>query len=112
MGSWRSRRAASGLRAALTAKPEIVTHAYAMARGMPNPRVVGLLLLGGAVVWALNDRAGGRATWACRRRSPRFMVVAYFTLSVQVHENHFFLALPLLALAAALRPALAPVFMP
>ena len=39
-----------------------------------------------------------------------FVVVAYFTLSVQVHENHFFLALPLLAVAAALRPAFAPVF--
>ena len=39
-----------------------------------------------------------------------FIVVAYFTLSVQVHENHFFLALPLLAMAAALRPAFVPVF--
>ena len=38
-------------------------------------------------------------------------MVAYFTLSVQVHENHFFLALPLLAVASAATARLHPVFM-
>ena len=37
------------------------------------------------------------------------IVAAYFTLSVQVHENHFFLAVPLLVVAAALRREFAPV---
>ena len=35
--------------------------------------------------------------------------MAYFTLSVQVHENHFFLAVPLLIVAAALRREFAPI---
>lgn len=36
---------------------------------------------------------------------------AYFVLGVQVHENHLCLALPMLAAAAAARPALRPVFL-
>ena len=98
-----------GLRAALTARSEIVTHAYAMAHGFPQPRVIGLLLLMGAVLWAL--RVARQATdLGLQSALAAFIVVAYFTVSVQVHENHFFLALPLLAMAAALRPAFAPVF--
>jgi hypothetical protein len=98
-----------GLRAALTARADIVTHAYAMSRGFPHPRVIALLLLAGAVLWGL------KTAWHARDLGLQaalgaFVVVAYFTLSVQVHENHFFLALPLLAIAAALRPAFAPVF--
>ena len=97
-----------GWHAALTAQPEIVTHAYAMAHGMPNPRVIGLVLLGGFVAWALNTAQRTRDL-GLHAALGGLIVVAYFTLSVQVHENHFFLALPLLAIAAALRPAFAAV---
>ena len=38
-----------------------------------------------------------------------FIVHAYFVLGVAVHENHLYLAVPLLAAAAALRPRLRPV---
>jgi hypothetical protein len=98
-----------GLRAALTTPAEIVTHGYAMAHGLPHPRLIASILLAGAVVWAI------KTAWHARDLGLQaalgaFIVVAYFTLSVQVHENHFFLALPLLAIAAALRPAFAPVF--
>ena len=62
-----------------------------------------------AVLWALN-RARDAPDLGLHPAFAAFVVVAYFTLSVQVHENHFFLALPLLAIAAALRPAFAPVF--
>jgi hypothetical protein len=99
---------AGGLHAALLVHPDIVTHASAMERGLPNPRVVAIVLLAGSVHWALKTaiRAGDVGLQAALAA---FIVVVYFTLSVQVHENHFFLALPLLAIAAALRPAFAPV---
>jgi hypothetical protein len=97
-----------GLRAAVTAPAEIVTHAYAMARGFPHPRLIGLALLAGAVVWAMKTAWHARDL-GLQAALAAFIVVAYFTLSVQVHENHFFLALPLLAIATALRPAFAPV---
>ena len=39
-----------------------------------------------------------------------FIVHAFFVLSVGVHEHHMMLAVPLLALAAGLRPSLRPLF--
>jgi hypothetical protein len=42
--------------------------------------------------------------------SAAFLVHAFFVLSVGVHEHHMMLAVPLLALAAGLRPALRPLF--
>jgi hypothetical protein len=99
-----------GLRAAVSARAEIVQHTYAMARGFPNPRVVALLILAAAVLWAL-ETAWHARDLGLHTGLAAFVVVAYFTLSVQVHENHFFLALPLLAVASALRPAFSRVFM-
>ena len=100
---------AGGLRAALLVQTDIVTHAAAMEQGLPNPRAIALLLLAATMAWALKIawRAGDLGLQAALGA---FTVVAYFTLSVQVHENHFFLALPLMAIGAALRPAFAPVF--
>ena len=95
-----------GVRAALLVHPEIVTHAYAIERGFPHPRVVAMLLLAPPVFWALKTARRARDL-GLQAALASFIVVAYFTLSVQVHENHFFLALPLLAIAAALRPAFA-----
>jgi hypothetical protein len=100
---------AGGFRAAVTARAEIVRHRYAMERGFPNPRVVALLLVAGAVLWALKTARHARDL-GLHAALGAFVVVTYFTLSVQVHENHFFLAVPLLAIAAALRPAFAAVF--
>lgn len=53
--------------------------------------------------------AVGWASWRARARNDftttvglgAFTVHAYFTLAVQVHENHMFLTLPLVALVAA-----------
>lgn len=87
---------------------EVMTHAPAMARGFPNPRIVGLLIAGAAVVWALATARRARDL-GLHAALAAFLVDLYFTLSVQVHENHFFLAVPLLALAAALRREFAPV---
>jgi len=76
--------------------------------GYPNPRPIGIALTGAAIAWAL---------WKARRSSDlwlaaalgAFCVHAYFTLSAQVHENHLFAAVPLLALAAAGRRRFAPI---
>ena len=71
--------------------------------GYPNPRLAAALVVLVAAAWGL---------WTGRkvRDLPRICLVgawvcyAYFMLSVQVHENHFFMILPLLALAAAALP--------
>ena len=71
--------------------------------GYPNPRLAASLVVVGATAWAL---------WKARKVHdlPRlalfgaWVVYAYFMLSVQVHENHFFMILPLTAIAAAALP--------
>jgi len=100
---------AGGLRAAVFVQTDILTHAYALERGWPHPRVIAIVLLTAAVLWALKTAARARDL-GLQAALAAFIVVTYFTLSVQVHENHVFLVLPLLAIAAALRPAFAPVF--
>ena len=97
-----------GLRAAWHVQPQMMTHAQAMARGFPNPRLVGMLVMGGAVLWGLETAIRTRDL-GLHAALAAFIVDAYFTLSVQVHENHFFLVMPLLVLAAALRREFAPV---
>jgi hypothetical protein len=97
-----------GLRAALLVHPQVLTHAYVMERGFPNPRFVAVVLFGGAVVWALMTAVRARDL-GLHAALAAFIVTAYFTLSVQVHENHFFLVLPLLVIAAALRREFRPV---
>jgi hypothetical protein len=77
--------------------------------GLPNPRPFGTLLVLVASGWGL---------WRIRRvrdlslhaLGAAFIVHAFFVLAVGVHEHHMMLAVPLLALAAALRPALTPLF--
>jgi hypothetical protein len=75
-----------------------------MGRGLPHPRLIALALLVPVVCWAVY-RARAAADLGLHAALAAFIVVAYFVLSVQVHENHFFLAIPFLTLAAALRPA-------
>jgi len=78
--------------------------------GYPNPRPIGVALVAIAVLWAL---------WTARRTKDLWMIAAvgafathaYATLSAQVHENHLYAAVPLLALAGAGRPAFRPVFL-
>jgi len=100
--------AGGGLSAALAARPAVLTHAYAIDRGLPHPRLIALALLVPVVCWACY-RARAAADLGAHAALAAFIVVAYFVLSVQVHENHFFLAIPFLTLAAALRPPFAPV---
>jgi len=80
-----------------------------IALGYPNPRPLATAAVLAASLWALwrIRRAGDlTALLACAA----FIVHAYFVLGVQVHENHLYLAVPLLAAAAAVQQRLRPVF--
>lgn len=79
-----------------------------VALGYPNPRPIATALAGIVMLWAL---------WRARRAplpvvlaAGAFAVHAYFVLAVQVHENHLYLALPVMAAAAALIPTLRAPF--
>jgi hypothetical protein len=77
--------------------------------GWPNPRMGATLLTLAAMAWGL---------WIGRRVRdlPRLALLgawiyyAYFMLSVQVHENHFYMIVPLLTLAAASLPGWRQLF--
>jgi hypothetical protein len=77
--------------------------------GFPNPRPFGTLLAATTTVWGLWQLWRAREL-ALHLLGAAFIVHAFFVLSVGVHEHHMMLAVPLLALAAALRPALWPLF--
>ncbi len=98
LGAWR----------AFTMPTRILAISRTIEIGYPNPRIVGSVLTLAAMAWAL---------WTARRAADRFLIVAvgaflvhaYATLAAQVHENHLFAAVPLLLVAAAVRPRLRPV---
>lgn len=75
-----------------------------VALGYPNPRPIGTLMVIAAAGWAM------WRTYRAREQHPArllaiaagaFVVHAYFVLALQVHENHLYLAIPLLAIVAA-----------
>jgi hypothetical protein len=76
--------------------------------GYPNPRAFASLAVMAVMGWGLWKNRGARdlsrvaalGGWA---------VFAYFVLGVAAHENHGFLVLPMLALAAALQPGWRPL---
>lgn len=67
---------------------------------LPDPQPVGFVLLATAVAWALWI-GRSRRTLADHAALGAFIVHAYFTLALRVHENHLLLAIPLATLAAA-----------
>jgi hypothetical protein len=77
--------------------------------GFPNPRPFGTLLAAATTGWGLWQLRHAREL-ALHLLGGAFIVHAFFVLSVGVHEHHMMLAVPLLALAAALRPTLWPLF--
>jgi Glycosyltransferase family 87 len=77
--------------------------------GYPNPRPIGRVAIVAATLWAMwqtkrcRDLAFAAALGA-------FTVHAFFVLGTGMHEHHQLLEIPLLVLAAALRPAFRPLF--
>lgn len=99
-----------GWKQSLTQRVRILAASRAVALGYPNPRVVGLLIVGGALAWAL---------WRARRALPLattaalagWCAYAYSVFAAQVHENHLYLAVPCFTLAAGLERRYAPVLL-
>ena len=91
---------------------QVVPRPLAISRfrelGYPNPRPVGATLVLATVGWAMwiarhvRDLAVAAALGA-------FTVHAFFVLNVGAHENHQLLEIPLLVLAAGLRPGFRPL---
>lgn len=91
---------------------QVVPRPLAISRfrelGYPNPRPVGATLVLVTVGWAMwiarhvRDLAVAAALGA-------FTVHAFFVLNVGAHENHQLLEIPLLVLAAGLRPGFRPL---
>jgi hypothetical protein len=96
-----------GLRAALTAPVSIVPISQ-VAVGDLDARLVGIVFAGAVILWGLWVARHARDL-ALLAAVSAFVVHAYFVLSAQVHENHFFVAIPLLVLAAAVRQPFRPV---
>jgi hypothetical protein len=98
-----------GIWGAWTMTVRILGISRVVALGYPSPRFFATAAVVAAAAWALwrMRRADGLvAMLACAA----FIVHAYFALGVQVHENHLYLAVPLLAGAAAVSHELRPVF--
>jgi dolichyl-phosphate-mannose-protein mannosyltransferase len=76
--------------------------------GYPNPRPIATIAIAAAAAWSL-WRARHFSDMSLMFALAAFIVHAYFLLGVAVHENHLYLAVPLLAAAAAFRPRLRPV---
>jgi hypothetical protein len=97
-----------GIWAAWTMPLRILGMSTIVKLGYPNPRPVATLAIAAAAVWSL-WRARHSRDMSLIFAVAAFIVHAYFVLGVAVHENHLYLAVPLLAAAAAVRPRLRPV---
>jgi hypothetical protein len=95
MGTW----------AAWTMPMRILGMSTIVRLGYPDPRPFATAAVALVTLWGL---------WQARRARDlsllcalgAFIIHAYFVLAVAVHENHLYLAVPLLALAAGARPQL------
>jgi hypothetical protein len=98
-----------GWHEALTMKIRILALTRVQELGFPNARVVGVMLTSAALAWAMwrtwrgVSRAGAAAlaSWS---------LYAYVILGAQVHENHLYMALPMLVFAAGELPELRAPF--
>lgn len=98
-----------GVVGAFTHETRILAVSRFIEVGGPNPRTIATLMVVVAMAWAVWTARRGRDLWLWAGLSA-FLVHAYAVLAVQVHENHLFAAVPLLALAAAGRAGFRPVF--
>lgn len=98
-----------GWHRALTMKIGVLGITRVMELGYPNARVIGTILTSSSLVWVVwrawrgisRPGAAALAAWS---------IYAYFMFNTQVHENHLYSALPLLALAAGEARTFRPAF--
>jgi hypothetical protein len=98
-----------GFWGALTRQTQILGISRFMEVGYPNPRPIGSVLVLAAIAWAIWTARGAKDLWLFSAVAA-FSIHAYATLAAQVHENHLYAAVPLLALASAGRPRLTLVY--
>jgi hypothetical protein len=98
MGTW----------GAITMNTRILAISRVLELGYPNPRVIGTALTIAAAAWALWTARRVRG-WVMLCAVGAFLMHAYGTLAAQVHENHIYVAVPLLVIVAAARPAYRPL---
>lgn len=97
-----------GLWGAWTMRLRILGMSTLVQLGYPNPRPFATSAVIIATAWAL-WRARHARDLSLVSATAALIVHAYFVLGIAVHENHLYLALPLLSLAAAARPRLRPI---
>jgi hypothetical protein len=90
-----------GARRALSQEIRILAITRAEALGWPNPRVVGITMVGIACAWAV-WRMRHVHTLAPAAALTAWCAYAYAFLAAQVHENHLALAIPFVCIAAGL----------
>jgi len=101
-----------GLWPAITAPARILGIPRFVELGCPDPKIAGAALVLAAMAWALRTayRASKFDVWIAAGCAA-FLAHAYATLSAQVHENHLFAVVPLLAIASAGRHAFRPILL-
>jgi hypothetical protein len=98
MGAW----------AAWTMPMRILGISTIVRLGYPDPRPFATAAFALVALWGIwQTRRARDLSLLCGLGA--FIIHAYFVLAVAVHENHLYLAVPLLALAAGARPRLRPV---
>jgi hypothetical protein len=95
MGTW----------AAWTMPMRILGISTIVRLGYPDPRPFATAAVSLAALWGLWQARHGRDL-SLFFALGAFIIHAYFVLGIAVHENHLYLAVPLLAFAAAARPRL------
>jgi hypothetical protein len=87
-------------------RPLMVTRVVEL--GYPSPRLLAALLVTAAMAWGLWKGRAARQLGDLAAVGG-WIVFAYFMFGMAVHENHGYLLVPLLAVAAALRPGWTPL---
>jgi hypothetical protein len=93
---------------AISAETRILAISRFVEVGGPNPRPIATILVLVTMAWAVWTTRRSRDLWMWAALGA-FLVHAYAVLAVQVHENHLFAAVPLLAVAAAGRRDFVPI---